>query len=250
MTYLRKLDRVLKEQAEIEISRKATAIVDIVDSYAKAVSTIENAIVVVSDLRNNISRIYAGKFAELFGLGDYREENSIWENEILRLMSEKDREEKFLAELRFFHFVKHLFSSQKDKYYLITHLKMTDKDGEPVNVIHKMRYVYEIDGTTIAFAICVYEPDVKNSGQGSEIVNSISGISEPVMSDMNIRILSNREIQILSCVQSGYTSEQIAKLLCISKHTVSRHRQEIIAKLQVRNTHEAIAIAKSLGIIR
>ncbi|MDE5846342.1 MAG: LuxR C-terminal-related transcriptional regulator [Muribaculaceae bacterium] len=44
-------------------------------------------------------------------------------------------------------------------------------------------------------------------------------------------------------------SAEIAGLLNISIHTVSRHRQEIISKLQVKNTHEACRLAKSMGLI-
>ena len=45
------------------------------------------------------------------------------------------------------------------------------------------------------------------------------------------------------------TSKAIADRLCISVHTVSRHRQEILSKLQVGNSTEAIRIARQLGII-
>ena len=35
----------------------------------------------------------------------------------------------------------------------------------------------------------------------------------------------------------------------ISKNTVSRHRQAILSKLQVRNSHEACKVAKALSLI-
>ncbi len=40
-----------------------------------------------------------------------------------------------------------------------------------------------------------------------------------------------------------------AEQLSISKNTVSRHRQDILAKLQVRNYVEACRVAKALAII-
>lgn len=62
-------------------------------------------------------------------------------------------------------------------------------------------------------------------------------------------ILSRRERQILAMVDKGMKSGEIAAQLHISIHTVSRHRQEIIGKLQVKNTHEACRIAKSMGLL-
>ena len=47
----------------------------------------------------------------------------------------------------------------------------------------------------------------------------------------------------------GKSSKMIADRLEISKHTVDRHRQNIIAKLRVNNTTEACHKAKRLGLI-
>lgn len=58
-----------------------------------------------------------------------------------------------------------------------------------------------------------------------------------------------RERQILAMIDKGMKSGEIAAQLHISIHTVSCHRQEIIGKLQVKNTHEACRIAKSMGLL-
>ena len=71
-------------------------------------SEIENVVAVVSDLSMRTSKIFNGGFAKVLGLSDYTEENSIWEKKILSLMPEREREEKFIAELRFFHYLKHI----------------------------------------------------------------------------------------------------------------------------------------------
>lgn len=120
--------------------------------------------------------------------------------------------------------------------------------GQYVNVAHRMFYVYSDDGRSVAFAICVYQPDLSGHAAGSEVVNSATGVRERLGAE-DVRILSKREIQVLSLVQAGYSSAEIADMLCISRHTVSRHRQEIIARLAVRNTHEAVRVCKSLGLL-
>lgn len=45
------------------------------------------------------------------------------------------------------------------------------------------------------------------------------------------------------------TSKEIAETLSISINTVSRQRQEILGKLQVKNSIEACRIAKDLKLI-
>lgn len=61
--------------------------------------------------------------------------------------------------------------------------------------------------------------------------------------------LSNREIEILKQVHSGYLSKEIAAKLCISLNTVNNHRKNILKKLQVENSIEAINEASKRGII-
>lgn len=65
----------------------------------------------------------------------------------------------------------------------------------------------------------------------------------------NTKILSEREKQVLALIDKGLTSKAIAEMLSISVNTISRHRQEILGKLQVKNSIEACRIAKELKII-
>ncbi|WP_165876118.1 response regulator transcription factor [Mariniflexile fucanivorans] len=48
--------------------------------------------------------------------------------------------------------------------------------------------------------------------------------------------MTRRETQILQLISEGNTSEQIASILNISKHTVDTHRQNIIKKNNIKNT--------------
>ena len=57
--------------------------------------------------------------------------------------------------------------------------------------------------------------------------------------------LSKREIQILKMIIDEMTNEEISEKLFISKRTVDTHRQNIIAKLDVRNTAGLVKVALS-----
>ena len=83
----------------------------------------------------------------------------------------------------------------------------------------------------------------------SRVVNSLSGVTEELSTRKDISILSKREQQVLKLIAAGKTSSGIAEILSISKNTVSRHRQEILAKLQVKNSVEACKIAKMMQLI-
>ena len=62
-------------------------------------------------------------------------------------------------------------------------------------------------------------------------------------------LLSERERQILQLVDRGLMSKDIAQMLSISVNTVSRHRQGILRKLNVRSSIEACRIAKELNLL-
>ena len=64
-----------------------------------------------------------------------------------------------------------------------------------------------------------------------------------------IEPLSNREIDVLKKLAKGMSNHKIAESLFISPETVKRHLSTIYRKLAVENRHQAIASAKSIGIL-
>ena len=245
MSCLKKLNQLLKSQSFNGGTIDVSQLLD----YAKNISQIENVTVVVSDMRCGISRIFPGKFGIVLGVSNYVEENSIWEKAILNLMTEKQREEKYLAELRFFNFLRHVPRHARPDYYLVSRLRMKAATGDTIDVIHRMYYIYADDSETVTHALCLYGRPAFDFIGKNRIVNSFTGISEELTASGDSSILSRREKQVLTLIDSGKRSYEIANILSISKNTVSRHRQQILAKLQVKNSMEACRIAKTMKII-
>lgn len=61
--------------------------------------------------------------------------------------------------------------------------------------------------------------------------------------------LSPRELQVLKLIAEAYTSDQIACELSISRRTVDRHRENILAKLGMRDRVELTRYAMKRGLI-
>jgi len=61
--------------------------------------------------------------------------------------------------------------------------------------------------------------------------------------------LTQREREILKLVAEGYTSKEIADLLCISAKTVDTHRRHLMEKLDLHNVASLTALAAEKGLI-
>ena len=61
--------------------------------------------------------------------------------------------------------------------------------------------------------------------------------------------LSERETEVLQLVADGLTNGEIADKLFTSKRTIETHRQNIIAKTQMKNTASLIRFAVSEGLV-
>ena len=61
--------------------------------------------------------------------------------------------------------------------------------------------------------------------------------------------VSPRELQVLKLIAEAYTSDQIAQELSLSRRTVDRHRENILAKLGMRDRVELTRYAIRRGLI-
>lgn len=61
--------------------------------------------------------------------------------------------------------------------------------------------------------------------------------------------LCEKEIAILKLIAHAYTSRQIADKLCLSKHSIDKYRQQLLGKMQVKNSIGLIARARELTLV-
>lgn len=58
-----------------------------------------------------------------------------------------------------------------------------------------------------------------------------------------IKALTERELEVLSLVANGFTSNRIGQKLKISSETVKVHRRNMLKKVHAHNTFELIRLA-------
>ncbi len=62
--------------------------------------------------------------------------------------------------------------------------------------------------------------------------------------------LSQREVEIIRFIVNEHTNEEISKILELSKRTVDNHRQNILTKLNLRNTAGLVRFAVENGVLQ
>ncbi|EJL69602.1 response regulator transcription factor [Chryseobacterium populi] len=208
-------------------------------------SRMENTISVLSDMQADKSYVYKSKAALELGL-DMNENpleiDSIWEEDILKKIHPDDKLKKYIHELRFFKFLDSQQPEERADYHVVSRMQMKDKNENYRFVQHRMFYVYSPYNGKLRFALCLYSivPDQSvHLSSSFLIINSAKGdvVAEDKLNYKNI--LSKRELEVLKFVGEGLTSKEIADFLSISINTVSRHRQNILEKLKVKNSVQA-----------
>ena len=179
--------------------------------------------------------------------------NTAFENSIFSQTDENELIERHVLELRFFNFIKELPVKEKACFSASCILSFYKKESnERVKMLHTTRYFgYSSDGSVL-LGLCTYIPyPVSYDRQDGIIFNVLTGevVGREKYEASDRKILSQRQLEVLSLIAKGVSSKQIADNLNISVHTVNRHRQDILATLKVANTASAVEIALRMNII-
>jgi len=62
-------------------------------------------------------------------------------------------------------------------------------------------------------------------------------------------LISERELQVLRCIQQGYSNSQISKEIFLSENTIKTHIKHIFKKLSVNTRKDAVEKGISWGIL-
>lgn len=155
-----------------------------------------------------------------------------------------------VAALRFFF---DLPVEERKDYKGISEYRILNAEGKYVRIVEQHQ-VLELDtygNVWLVLSVLDLSPNQESyEGIKSQLLNFKTGKLLPVSIDPVKEVdLSDRQIEILQLVKDGLLSKEISDKLSISVHTVNTHRQRILEKLEVDNSHEAVNYAMRLGLI-
>ena len=212
-------------------------------------------IAVVSDFQNNECHIYSGRFGQtIMDFPEYMvDHTSAFENTVFSHANEEELIQRHILELRFFNFIKELPINEKTNFSASCIISFyRTGSNETIKILHTTRYFSCSNGGSVILGLCTYSPYFgSHNKQDGIIVNLVTGetVRRNVYEACDRKILSRRQLEILSLIAKGVPSKQIADNLNISVYTVNRHRQDILASLKVANTAAAVEIALRMNLI-
>jgi len=154
-------------------------------------------------------------------------------------------------------FLKGLPLEKLTRYKVRYDFRLKSKGGKYVRLLHQSAVIEHDENGQLIRTIGVHTDITSLKPEGKPILSFIGLDGEPSYIDVDVEKLftvskeplSKREKQILLLIMDGRSSKEISGMLNISKQTVDTHRNNMLAKNDLRNTGELIAKAIRLGWI-
>lgn len=231
--------------------------IEICKLVAENMAKVTNACYVITDASCDRCYIFGGGLASLLGIGDsqytHKEVCSSDEDVIYTRLNPEDLVEKRMLEYEYFKFTHPLSPEEKLRYKATCRIRIKDKDGQYRMINNSTQVMKPSPEGKIWLILCSYDLSSDHTAASDinpRIINNYSGeIINFSFSDRKRHVLTDREKEILVLIREGHPSKKIADILGISIYTVSRHRQNILERLSVGNSVEAITAASAMGLL-
>ena len=257
MDILRKeLDEIYYSQ-HLERESLDAGRLDFFKDAVRAMSQITGGCCVITDASCDRCHVFGGVLAWSMGWAEgdtlCRTVDSSDEDFIYNRLHPADLPDKRLLEYEFFKSVNPMDVDAKLHAKARCRIRIKDKDGRYVWIDNSTQVLCPSPSGRIWLILCCYElsPDQSLAPDITpRIVDSATGrITNLSFLERRAHILSEREKEVLNLIKSGKSSKMIADVLNISINTVNRHRQNILEKLSVANSFEAITAAESMKLL-
>lgn len=223
----------------------------------RSLVTVSNACAVITDAAADRCYLFAGSMGAFLGICNEdsieTEIGSSDEDLIYNRLHPEDLPEKRMLEYEFFKFVNPLPPFEKMRFKASCRIRIMNQRGEYVFLDNTTQIIATSPAGKIWLILCCYDLSANRSaseGISPAIVNNHTGETINLFfAERKHSILTEREKEILKLIKNGKPSKQIADLLGISINTVNRHRQNIIEKLSVANSTEAVTAATAMNLL-
>lgn len=223
---------------------------------AESFTAVTDGCSVITDACRDRCYIFIGSIASILGISESfpisKVTDSSDEDIIYSLIHPEDIVEKRMLEYEFFKFVNSFDIKEKKEYRATCRIRIRNSQQEYVMVDNTTQIICPSPKGKIWLIMCTYSLASYQNWTGSifPIIKNINTGEIIRLSFCNRRkhILTKREKEILRMIKDGKASKQIADLLNISQHTVNRHRQNILEKLSVANSIEALKAVDAMNL--
>ena len=136
-------------------------------------------------------------------------------------------------------------------YKAIHEMRVRNIRGEYIRIIEQEQVLALDKSGNIWLMLSVIDIDASHELEiiKSHLYNFNTG--EQIFVDLSDTLdepLTNRELEVLRLMKKGLLSKEIANTLKVSINTINSHRQNILYKLRVDNSIEAVNCACRLGL--
>ena len=179
------------------------------------------------------------RFGHYYYVTEYIEASQ--EIDIEKLVHPDDWEVVRRIDKKVWEFLNTLPEEEKLTYKYIYELRVLER-GKYVRMIYQMRIlVFKEDNFLVMGIIDIAPEQSANTSVRFQIKNCLTDEIVPfAIESAADTLLTSREREVLALAKEGMFSKEISEKLNISIHTVNRHRQNILEKLQVDNMIEAV----------
>ena len=179
------------------------------------------------------------RFGHYYYVTEYIEASQ--EIDIEKLVHPDDWEIVRRIDKKVWEFLDTLLEEEKLTYKYIYEMRVLDR-GKYVRMIYQMRILAFKGDNFLAMGIIDIAPEQSaNTSVRFQIKNCLTDEIVPfAIESAADTLLTPREREVLALAKEGMFSKEISEKLNISIHTVNRHRQNILEKLQVDNMIEAV----------
>jgi len=179
------------------------------------------------------------RFGHYYYVTEYIEASQ--EIDIEKLVHPDDWEVVRRIDKKVWEFLNTLPEEEKLAYKYIYELRVLER-GKYVRMIYQMRILAFKEDNFLAMGIIDIAPEQSaNTSVRFQIKNCLTDEIVPfAIESAADTLLTPREREVLALAKEGMFSKEISEKLNISIHTVNRHRQNILEKLQVDNMIEAV----------
>ena len=179
------------------------------------------------------------RFGHYYYVTEYIEASQ--EIDIEKLVHPDDWEVVRRIDKKVWEFLNTLPEEEKLAYKYIYELRVLER-GKYVRMIYQTRILAFKEDNFLAMGMIDLAPEQSaNTTVRFQIKNCLTDEIVPfAIESAADTLLTPREREVLALAKEGMFSKEISEKLNISIHTVNRHRQNILEKLQVDNMIEAV----------